>query len=226
MEYPTADEGGVVAEPSRPDIPRLIREYRDEYPNGILKLRQLDKLDELIQALAPEQLTPDTAGNLYLLATDTYGDPGWQRVFKKMLSERDGREALTSSLHHLLYGQGEVEERLDQHIADDGPRRIWGVREAIMVKALAVTYPQRWVPWFLVKGESHKSGLRRGKLTFLRLLGIDPPAGRLTRGQRAAETNDLLKNTLLQAGFPDQPWEMQDFTWWLAERHLQQARTS
>jgi len=214
-----------MTDPNPPDIPRLIREYRDAYPNGILKLRQLDRLDELIHALNPEQLTPDTAGNLYLLATDTYGHPGRQDKFKAMLREPDDRETLTSSLRHLLYGQGEVEDRLDEHIADGGPRRIKGVREAIMVKALAVTYPQRWVPWFLVKGEPHKSGLRRGKLTFLRLLGINPPPGRLTRGQTAAATNDLLKSTLLDAGFPDDPWKMQDFTWWLAERHLQQTHS-
>ncbi len=213
-----------MAEPDRPDIPRLIREYRNAYPNGILKLRQLSRLGELRQALAPEQLTLDTAGNLYLLATDTYGDPGPQTSFKTMLQERDDIETLTSSLRGLLYGEGEVEDRLDERIADNGRRRIKGVRETIMVKALAVIYPQRWVPWFLVEGEPHKSGLKRGKLTFLRLLAVNPPSGRLTRGQLAAATSDLLRNTLLQAGFPDEPWKMQDFTWWLAERHLQQAR--
>lgn len=223
-----------MAESSLPDITRLISEYFDRCPNGFLKPRQLDRLADLRQALTAEQLTPDTAGNLYLLATDTYGDPGPQTRFKTMLRERHNREILTSSLRGILYGQGEVEDRLNERIAEDGARRIKGVREAIMVKALAVIYPERWVPWFLVEGEPHKSGLKRGKLTFFRLLGVDPPAGRLTRGQMAAATNDLLKNTLLQAGFPDQPrlhagfpgqpWKMQDFTWWLAERHLQQAR--
>jgi hypothetical protein len=223
-----------MAGPSLSDVTLLISEYFDEYPNGFLKSRQLDRLVDLRQALSVEQLTPDTAGNLYLLATDTYGDPGPQTVFKTMLREHHNREILTSSLRGLLYGQGEVEDRLDDRISEDGPRRIRGVREAVMVKALAVIYPERWVPWFLVEGEPHKSGLKRGKLTFFRLLGIDPPTGRLTRGQMAAATNDLLKTALLRAGFPDQPrlpadfpgqpWKMQDFTWWLAERYLHQAR--
>jgi hypothetical protein len=203
-----------------PDIPQLIREYRTEYPNGILQARQLYRLPVLARGLAPECLTPDTADDLYLLATDTYGDPGAQTRFKTMLHAREDREILSAALRRILYGPGEVEDRLDEYISNDGARRIKGVRESIMVKALAVVYPQRWVPWFLVKGEPHENNLRKGKLTYLRLLGINPPPGSLTRGQMAAATNDLLKNSLLRAGFPDKPWEMQDFTWWLRERHL------
>lgn len=130
-----------MAESSQPDITRLIGEYFDKCPGGFLKPRQLDRLADLRQALTAERLTPDTAGNLYLLATDTYGDPGPQTRFKTMLRERHNREILTSSLRGLLYGQGEVEGRLNERIAEDSTQRIKGVREAIMVKG-----PSRHLP--------------------------------------------------------------------------------
>lgn len=86
--------------------------------------------------------------------------------------------------------------------------------EAILVKALAVTDPGRWLPNFVTTG-------RFGKLAILKALGEQPPED-LTPGALALAANDRIRQ-LLEPHFPDDPWGMQEFSWWLLHRATSQA---
>ena len=80
-----------------------------------------------------------------------------------------------------------------------------------MVKALAVADPGRWFPTHVTTGNV-------GKLTVLRMLGEQLPAG-LTAGAAAAASNDRIRQ-LLDPYFPGDPWGIQEFTWWLIHQNL------
>jgi 5-methylcytosine-specific restriction enzyme B len=79
----------------------------------------------------------------------------------------------------------------------------------MMVKALAVTDPERRFP-------NHVTAGKVGKLAVLEVLGEKPPAD-LTPGALAVASNDRIRQ-LLDPQFPDDPWGIQEFTWWLLHR--------
>ena len=192
---------------SMDELAELVDQFRAEtgYPAG--RVERDTERGELAQALTPEGLTEPDVRLLRRLAGPAYGSPGPQPGFNRLLQADHDVTRVADTLRFLLFGPGDVVDRLDECIR--GERKLPAVGEAMMVKALAVAEPQRWIPCYVTGGKV-------GKLTILDVLGMEAPAG-LGVGAAAAATNDAIRQRL-QPHLPDDPWGMQDFTWWLLHR--------
>ncbi len=165
--------------------------------------------EEMAAGLTPDALTAPDANLLRRLGGPAYGSPGPQSPFMALTSVETSIDRVGRTLSHLLYGEGDIAARIDQALED--PRfKTPGLEEAILTKCLAVARPDRWLPVYVAKGP-------RGKLAMLALLGLSSTNDGLSRGEQAIETNDLLYQTL-EPHFPDDPWGMMSFLWWLIRR--------
>jgi MoxR-like ATPase len=189
-------------------LAELVGQFRTEtgYPGDDRARREAQRA-ELASALSPDGLGDPDLGSLRRLATNAYGFPGRQPGYYTVLQTGDGVARATRTFRYLLYGPGEVADRLDDCLS--GEHKLPGVGEAIMVKALAVADPGRWLPNYVTGG-------RFGKLAVLNALGEEPPED-LTPGALALAANDRIRQ-LLDPYFPGDPWGMQEFSWWLLHR--------
>ncbi len=190
------------------ELVELIKQFRAEagYPSEGRPEREAER-DELAEALTTEGLADPDVRLLRPVAGRAYGSAGPQPGFYRLLQTEDDLARVTDRLRFLLYGPGDVVERLEECLG--GERKLKGLGEAMMVKALAVTDPQRWIPCYITGGKV-------GKRTILDLLGVEAPDG-LSAGAAAAATNDAIRKRL-EPHFPDDPWGMREFTWWLLHR--------
>ena len=176
------------------------------YPGGIRSRRDAERA-RLAPALSRDGLDDPDPQLLRQMAGPAYGRPGLQPGYYALLRTDAGAAAVTATFRYLLYGTGEVTDRLEDCI--HGERKLPGVGEAMMVKALAVADPGRWFP-------SHVTTGKFGKLAVLGALGEQLPAA-LTAGAAAAASNDRIRQ-LLDPHFPGDPWGVQEFAWWLTHR--------
>ena len=197
----------------RPDdadgrLAELVGQFRTQagYTSDVRARREAERA-ELAPAVSRDGLDDPDPGSLRRLAGNAYGFPGRQPGYYTLLQTGDGAARATRAFRYLLYGPGEVAGRLDDCIS--GEHKLPGVGEAIMVKALAVTDPGRWLPNFVTTG-------RFGKLAVLNALGEQPPQD-LGPGGLALAANDRIRQ-LLEPYFPGDPWGMQEFSWWLLHR--------
>lgn len=190
------------------DLDQLVAQFRAEtgHPAEGDPRRNIER-QEISAALTLEGLTEPDVRLLRRLAGSAYGSPGPQPGFNRLLQSDDGIARVTETLQFLLYGTGEIVDRLDACIS--GQRKLPGVGEAMLVKALAVMNPDRWIPSFVTNGKV-------GKTVILEAMGV-PFVVEGTAGDAAAATNDLIRERL-QSYFPNDPWGMQNFTWWLLHR--------
>ncbi|MGY1637890.1 AAA family ATPase [Geodermatophilus sp. SYSU D00742] len=190
------------------ELSELVQHYRAAtgYPEGGRPEREAER-EELAVALTPEALADPDVRLLRRLAGPAYGSGGPQPGLNKLLQNDEDVARVTDTLRYLLYGPGDIVDRLDECIR--GERKLPRVGEAMMVKALAVIDPQRWIPCYVTGG-------RVGKLAILELLGVDAPWESGT-GAAAAASNDAIRERL-EPHLPDDPWGMQEFTWWLLHR--------
>ncbi|HWI94542.1 MAG TPA: AAA family ATPase [Solirubrobacterales bacterium] len=169
-------------------------------------------LDEVIAD--PERFDQLDFGHL---AHNWYGGPGPQSVVHKHLNEGpEAKRRLAHALRHLLYDDGAVADRLDDVLLKEN-WRMPGFGESLATKALAVVYPERWLPLYQHSGA-------RGKLRLMESpeLGLTAPTGieERTIGRRIEETNDLLRETMdpLLSG---DPWGQMVFLYWLRDRQAE-----
>lgn len=190
------------------ELGELVKQFRAEanYPSEG-RPERTDERDELAVALTAEGLKDPDVRLLRRLAGLAYGSAGPQPGFYRLLQTEEDLARVTATLRYLLYGPGDVVERLEE--CGDGARKLKGLGEAMMVKTLAVTDPQRWIPCYVTGGKV-------GKRAILDLLGVEGPDG-LSPGAAAAATNDAIRERL-EPHFPDDPWGMREFTWWLLHR--------
>ena len=189
-------------------LAELVGQFRTEagYPGDVRARREAERA-ELASALSPDGLGDADPGSLRRLASNAYGLPGQQPGYYTLLQTGDGVARVTRTFRYLLYGSGEVADRLDDCIS--GEHKLPGVGEAMMVKALAVADPGRWYP-------NHVTSGKFGKLAVLEALGEQPPED-LTPGALAVAANDRIRQ-LLDPYFPGDPWGVQEFTWWLLHK--------
>ncbi len=189
-------------------LAELIDQFRAEvdYPGGIRPRRDAERA-ELTPALSRDELDDPDAQLLRRLAGPTYGRPGVQPGYYVLLRTDAGVAAVAATFRYLLYGPGEVADRLEDCI--HGEHKLPRVAEAMMVKALVVADPDRWFP-------NHVTTGKVGKLAVLGVLGEQLPAD-LTAGAAAAASNDRIRQ-LLDPHFPGDPWGIQEFTWWLTHQ--------
>jgi len=190
------------------ELAQLVDQFRAEvgYP-GDFRSRLDAERAGLAPALTLDGLDDPDVELLRRLAGSGYGRPGVQPGYYSLLNTAKGVADIAATFRYLLYGPGEVEERLEDCI--HGEHKIPRVGEAMMVKALAVTDPERWYPNYVTTGKV-------GKRAVLKVLGEQLPAA-LTAGVAAAASNDRIRQ-LLDPHFPGDPWGIQQFTWWLLHR--------
>ncbi|MET3808883.1 hypothetical protein ABIB25_005913 [Nakamurella sp. UYEF19] len=197
-----------------PELEALVRQFRNEvgYPiDGNPERNQ--QREELSAALTRDGLAEPNIPLLRRLAGPAYGSPGSQPGFNRLLQTDVGISQVAETLRFLLYGGGDLIDRLDTCIR--GERKLPAVGEAMMVKALAVVDPRRWIPCYVTSGPN-------GKMAIADLLGLEKPDGQ-TPGARAVASNDAIRE-LLEPYLADDPWGMQEFNWWLLHReHMPEA---
>lgn len=145
------------------------------------------------------------------LVVGNYGGPGSQSQVQRFLRDNPdtGPGRLAEAIHHLLYGDGDVSERL-RAVLVDPQWKVPGFGESLATKCLAVRYPERWIPLFV-----YRSGQGTGKRDFLRIIKEAPleESGKHV-GELAAESNDRLR-ARTEPLLPDDPWGQMLFLWWL-----------
>jgi len=143
-----------LAGPAGPrNLADLVTRFRGEadYPDHGRDERFAER-GELALGLTLEGLAEPDARLLRRLAGPAFGSPGPQPGFNRLLQTDDGLARVASSLRYLLFDEALIEDRLDSCIR--GERKLPGVGEAMMVKALAVADPSRWVPCYVTAGKS------------------------------------------------------------------------
>ena len=193
------------------ELADLVADFRAQtgYPQGGRPERDRER-DDLAAALTDEALAEPDVDLLRRLAGPAYGSPGPQSHFNVRLQTPDGVERVADALRYLLYGEGEIEERLDAVLS--GEQRVPGLGEALATKALAVTNPNRWFPTYVTRSRNQV-----GKADVLRVLDLpEVPAG-LSSGQRAVWSNDTIHRALAPH-FDGDSWGMEEFAWWALKR--------
>lgn len=210
ITHPHLERGAPVEPKGDHDALRqLVNEFLAEgvYPPGRGNERDLERR-ELADGLSEAALSSPNLPLLRRLAGPSYGSPGPQPGFNVALQTPEATARLVETLRFLLYGPGTVEERLEDCLS--GSHKIHAIGEAMLVKALAVTNPSRWIPCY-------PTGGKVGKLAVLSALDQSRPTDVRSAAVLAARTNDQLR-TMLDPYFPNDPWGMQEFGWWLLHR--------
>jgi MoxR-like ATPase len=206
------------------DLIRLAAEFRAQrpYPNESDK-SHIEARDELRAALSRENLAAVEADpsrydllQIGRFAGGAYGGPGPQSsVHKGIIEGGDpAKTRLARALRHLLYDTEPDEAgRIDDLLANDD-WQVFGLRESLAVKALAVVYPERWLPFFMYGGDMGKKRIMQAPA-----FGIEPldETEFNTSGRRAVESNRRLRN-LLEPLFPEDPWAQMQFGYWVRDR--------
>lgn len=200
----------------------LVSQWRKEsgYPTNKAKQRVSER-EELAGALTEATLDqaiadPDRYEDLEIprLAGPAAGGPGQMTVLHRHLAKGpEARIQLTEALRHLLYGEGDAKDRLDDVLAKEE----WGAPgfgENLAVKALTVVYPGEWLPVFGFSGNMGK-----GSLISLPELGIEIPDSldEMSRGARAKWSNDALREKT-EPHIPGDPWGQMKFLYWLRDQ--------
>ncbi len=195
------------------DLSALVDMFREEkpYPYEGDPERQAQRSD-LAAALTADALLDPDLDTLRRFAGGAYGSPGPQSRFNTQLQTASGAQRIAEALEYLLRGDGELEERMQQLLS--GERRVSGLGEALLTKALAVTEPDRWMPNYVTVS---RNGV--GKIDVLRLLDLGEIPDGLTQAGAAIWANDRLRQAL-EPYFGEDAWGMQEFSWWLIKRDI------
>lgn len=191
------------------DLARLVQEFKVEtgYPTE-KDHKKHRELAELAEGFTPEGLSNPDAPLFRRLGGPAYGGPGPQPTYMNTVSTEEGLLRAAAAFRHILFEDGDLATRIDDVL--EGEYSIPGLKEALVTKCLAVGRPDEWIPAFVSLG-------KKGKMAMLSRLGLPTPSTHLSRGEIAVETNRILRRTL-DPFFPDDPWGMMEFLWWLLHR--------
>jgi hypothetical protein len=168
-----------------------------------------ENLDQVIED--PEQFDVLEFGQL---AHNAYGGPGPMSIVHRHLAEGpEAKRRLAQALRHLLYDDGEVENRIDDVLA----RTQWGAPgfgEALITKALAVVYPGDWLPLYQYGGEKGKLRLMESSEL---ALAIPESFQEWSPGHRIRWTNDQLRD-VTDPYLAGDRWGQMVFLYWLREQ--------
>ena len=176
----------------------------------------LEMRERFVALLADKNLNDSAAFDLSLfrqILAQNYGGPGPQSHINRFLQQEGepGVARLLAALQHLLYGSGEVAERIDD-VTGDPDLQVTGLGEAIATKCLAIVDPARWIPLFV-----YRSAVGAGKQDILQVLDADlDDADTLSIGQAAVASNDRLRQ-FTEPLLPDDAWGQASFLWWLRQ---------
>lgn len=160
--------------------------------------------------LAPDRLLSLSRDRFRQIYGPKYGSPGPQSSLN--ISVRDATEdewgRLLASIEFLLRGEGSDASRIDAVLTDER-YAVAGLKESVIMKLLAIAYPDRYSLVFPYSGS-------RGKAAVLSRLGLNTPDASASAGTRNVCANELLMPSATDL-FPDDPWGAMCFFYWLLE---------
>jgi 5-methylcytosine-specific restriction enzyme B len=193
----------------------LVNQFRIERPYTKEHQREASAYREKFA----EYLTRDAVQNLdvpmvlHILSSSHYGYPGhgprtWIPRYLKE-SGQAGKQRLQATVEHLLYGDGQLSQRLDTVLNANGPFKVKGLGPSGAMKLLAVCYPDKIVPVYPLFSEN-----AMGKADLLGILGIDfTPWLDASIGKQIVESNERIRSRL-EPYFPGDLWGMGQFFYW------------
>ena len=201
----------VPVGPPSPDDPLLpfVEEHRAEsgYPTPADEKHRSERRG------FEEMLAPDALFDLSRLRriwnTGAYGRPGPMAELNRSFNAASADESqdMFNAIQDLCWGEEPDAERIDRMLNDDG-LRISGLGESVIMKLLAITSPETYIPVFPYGGA-------KGKQAMIRALELDAPTG--SPGEIQVSSNQSIRNRL-ERFFPGDAWGMSRFLYWYLAR--------
>ncbi len=190
----------------------LVAEFRSErkYPTPADEEHRADRR-RFAELLAPDAVAlADVADLRRIWNTGRYGSPGPMPELNRSFRDASAAEydRMIDAVRFLCWGDGADADRIDRLRADD-EFRINGMGESVIMKLLAITHPDTYVPVYPFSGP-------KGKRRMLQVLGLEEPDGS-SRGELQVASNAAL-HARLDRFFPGDPWGMAQFLYWYLER--------
>ena len=204
--------GDVEESADDDDLAALVSEFTSSgYPTEDDEQHRADRRD-FAKTLDPMELAvTDTAELRRIWNSRRFGSTGPMSVLNTSLRDADDAEyeRILRTISYLCWDDGEpVATRIDR-VLGDKKLRVKGLGESVIMKLLAICYPERFITVYPYNGP-------KGKLKMLRELGIEPPAAS-SRGELQVASNDVLRDRL-DRHFPGDAWGIGSFLYWLIER--------
>jgi 5-methylcytosine-specific restriction protein B len=213
----SGDRPPTGAPPPRPapgdDLRSLFEEFRREtgYPTPH-DLEPRVARQRMAELLARGQvLVADIEDIRGIWTSHAYGFPGPMPRLNGYVRDADPAQAqeFLRNVDYLLWGPESDVARINA-LLDAEDRGVPGLGESVVMKLLAVARPDRYLPVYPYGGD-------HGKKRMLDALHLPAPNPSLSKGEIQVEANDRLFGTLAPF-FPDDPWGMNRFLYWLLER--------
>lgn len=208
-------DGGVVTSPEKAepkgDLAGLAAKFRSDtgYPTDADREHARDR-EALAHLLAKDRLPSLTKDVIRRVVANRYGSPGLQVTLNATVRDADDAEweRFLTSIDTLLWGDQSVEDRINR-VLDESDLGFRGLKETIVMKLLAITAPERFVPVYPFSGQ-------HGKAAMLQRLAAPVPSLQLSPGERHVQANDTLRG-LLEPYFPGDAWGQGQFLYWFLE---------
>jgi 5-methylcytosine-specific restriction protein B len=203
---PTPPEGGDL------DLGELARRFLAESGYPIEEdARQIAGREETAQLLAKDRLPSLTKDAVRRIIANRYGSPGPQAILNATIRDADETEwaRFLQTVEVLLWGNDADTVRINR-VLDETDLGFRGLKEGVVMKLLAITNPEQFIPVYAFSGD-------KGKAAMLRLLGQPVPSLQLSPGERQVQANDTLRD-LLEPFFPGDPWAKMEFLYWYLDR--------
>ena len=198
-------------DPSSTDDPLapLVEEYLAEsgYPTPADE-KHLSERRQFAAMLAPDALF-DISGLRRIWNTGAYGRPGPMAELNRSFNAASADESqdMFNAIQDLCWGEEPDAERINRMLNDDG-LRISGLGESVIMKLLAITNPETYIPVFPYAGA-------KGKQAMIRALELDAPTG--SPGEIQVAANKSIRDRL-ERFFPGDPWRISRFLYWYLAR--------
>ena len=217
------------AEGWSPSDPPPPGQSRDWLSDAVAEFRQArpyptddDEKQKAYQPRLREMLLPGTLATtdraeLRKIWTQAYGHPGPMSHLHRSLTNADEveYERILETLEYVCWGDEDDADRIDK-VLGDPYYKVRGLGESATLKLLAVCHPERYLCVYPYSGES-------GKLQMLKVLELDEPSTKDSRGRKHVESNDRLWQAL-EPLFPGDPWGMMCFLYWYLDRERYRFR--
>ena len=202
---PGSDDPSSTDDPLAP----LVEEYLAErgYPTPADE-KHLSERRQFSAMLAPDALF-DISGLRRIWNTGAYGRPGPMAELNRSFNAASADESqdMFNAIQDLCWGEEPDAQRIDRMLSDDD-LRISGLAESVIMKLLAITHPETYIPIFPYAGA-------KGKQAMIRALELDAPTG--SPGEIQVAANRSIRDRL-ERFFPDDAWGMSRFLYWYLER--------
>ena len=220
---PLFDELLALAAPDpvpgeRDPLEPYVEQFRAQwvYPNPT----ESDEAHEAARRALAEMLSPDSISQIKIedlrkiwnrgafgIPGYAYGSPGVMPQLNTSFSDPSPAEysRMVGSLKYLCWGEDSYAKRIDLLLDKDGDLYIKGLGPSVIMKLLAITHPEEFLPVFPYEGDA-------GKRRMLQHLKLDEPTGSVGEQQVAS---DRLLRQRVEKFFPNDPWGMARFLFWL-----------